>query len=107
MLFRPCTGGFWERAFVTKIDPNGSGLVYSTYLGGFGRDRGYGVAVDADGNAYVTGETFSFDSFPTRNALQSACRPNPVTRGCSGDLFVTKLDASGGLLFSTYLGGTG
>ena len=51
-------------AFVTKLNPAGSALVYSTYLGGAGVDAGRGIAVDAAGNAYVTGTTNSPD-FPT------------------------------------------
>lgn len=46
-------------AFITKITPNGSGLIYSTYLGGKSYDQGYSIAADSDGNAYVTGFTFS------------------------------------------------
>ena len=84
-------------AFVTKLSPTGSALVYSTYLGGGGDDNGASVAVDASGNAYVTGETGSID-FPTFNAFQS------MLRGL--DAFVTKLNPTGSaLLYSTYLGG--
>ena len=57
-------------AFVAKLNPAGSALVYSTYLGGSGEDDGYGIAVDSAGNAYVTGYTQS-TNFPTANALQS------------------------------------
>jgi len=87
-----------EDAFVTKINATGSALIYSTYLGGKGGDRGSGIAVDASGNAYVTGLTESTD-FPTANALQ---------RQIAGDVnaFVTKINASGSaLVYSTYLGG--
>src|SRR5262249_21786483 len=58
-------------AFVSKLNPAGTALVYSTYLGGSGYDFGDGVAVDSAGNAYVAGETDS-TNFPTVNALQSA-----------------------------------
>ena len=86
-------------AFVTKINPAGSGLVYSTYLGGSGDDRGLGIAVDGAGNAYVTGWTTS-TNFPTLNAYQR------ITG--NGDAFVTQLNATGSaLLYSTYLGGSG
>src|SRR5258708_30575202 len=51
-------------AFVMKVDPTGSALVYSTYLGGSGADWGNGIAVNSGGNAYATGNTFSTD-FPT------------------------------------------
>jgi len=90
-------GGGWD-AFVTKIDPSGSIHVYSTYLGGSGNDSGYGIAVDSAGNAYVTGETKS-DDFPTQAPLQPAF-------GGYQDVFVTKIDASGALAYSTYLGGS-
>ncbi|MGI6482766.1 MAG: SBBP repeat-containing protein [Methanobacterium sp.] len=55
--------GGWD-VFVSKLNPSGTGLVYSTYLGGTDYDYGYGVAVDGDGNAYITGETYS-TNFPT------------------------------------------
>ncbi|MBI1762909.1 MAG: SBBP repeat-containing protein [Acidobacteria bacterium] len=87
-------------AFVTKINPAGSALVYSTYLGGSSDDLAYGVAVDGGGNAYVTGETSS-TNFPRANATQS-------TYGGATDAFVTKLNQAGsGLVYSTYLGGSG
>jgi hypothetical protein len=83
-------------AFVAKLDRAGSALVYTTYLGGTGNDEGRGIAVDAAGNAYVTGFTDSTD-FPTVNALQ--------THGVLA-AFVTKLDRAGStLVYSTYLGG--
>src|SRR5437667_430244 len=92
-------GGVEGDAFVTKLDPTGSALVYSTYLGGSGDDYGYGIAVDAAGSAYVTGSADSTD-FPTVNPLQAA-------NGGVGDAFVSKLDATGSaLLYSTYLGGS-
>jgi len=89
-------------AFVTKINPVGSApLVYSTYLGGSGDDYGLGIAVDAAGNASLTGFTNS-PNFPTTPAaIQSA-------PGGSADAFVTKLNSSGSaLIYSTYLGGSG
>src|SRR5438094_3145206 len=90
----------FQNAFVTKLNPTGSALVYSTYLGGSGGDGGTGIAVDTAGSAYVTGSTSSID-FPTVNPLQAAY-------GGGGDAFVSKLDAAGSaLLYSTYLGGSG
>ena len=86
-----------QDAFVAKFDPSGA-LVYSTYLGGKGTDDGMGIAVDGGGNAYVAGQTTSTD-FPTLNALQA-------TNHGSFDFFVTKLDPSGAMLYSTYLGGS-
>ena len=86
-----------EDVFVTKISPNGSAKLYSTYLGGGGPDEGRGIAVDVQGNAYITGSAGSID-FPTKNAIQD-------TPGGSGDAFVAKLNATGSaLVFSTYLG---
>ncbi len=90
--FLPCAD-----AFVTKFDPAG-GAVYATYLGGYSHDYGYGIAADAEGNAYVTGYALS-PNFPTAN---------PLPGGDSGasDAFVTKLNPGGTApLFSTYLGG--
>ena len=87
-------------AFVAKVNPSGTALIYSTYLGGSGGDYGRAIALDASGNAYITGYTFSKD-FPTQNALQSSSAGQ-------ADAFVTQLNAAGSaLLFSTYLGGSG
>jgi hypothetical protein len=87
-------------AFVTKLNAAGSALVYSTYLGGSGQDYGRAIAVDASGNAYVTGSTGSTD-LPTQNPLQ------PSNQG-TGDAFVTELNAAGSaFVYSTYLGGSG
>jgi hypothetical protein len=86
-------------AFVTKLAPSGSSLVYSTYLGGSLDDAAAAIAVDAVGSAYVTGYTCSAD-FPTAHPLETA------QGGCE-DAFVTKLAPSGtSLVYSTYLGGT-
>ena len=85
--------------FVTKLNATGSALIYSTYLGGRSNDYGHGITVDADGNAYITGDTSS-DNFPTVNPLQP-------DYGEWGDAFVVKLNASGSaLIYSTYLGGS-
>ncbi len=90
-------------AFVTKLNSDGSDLVYSTYLGGdsSGDDIGYGIKVDSDGHAFVTGFTYS-DDFPTTpGAFQTASQSH-------GDAFVTKLNSDGSdLVYSTYLGGGG
>jgi hypothetical protein len=92
-----CAGG---DAFIVKISPDGSALIYSTYLGGSGFEVGRGIAVDPTGNAYVTGPTSSCD-FPTVDPLQAAC-------GGAFDAFVVKLNPTGSaLVFSTYLGGKG
>jgi hypothetical protein len=85
-------------AFVTKLDPI-STLVYSTYLGGSGTDSGQSIAVDATGNAYVSGITISAD-FPT------AGPPSQPANAGGNDVFVTKLDVSSAIVYSTYLGGS-
>lgn len=86
-------------AFVTKLSVEGSALVYSTFLGGSDVDIGYGIAVDINENAYVTGATQSRD-FPMANPEQATFGGGPR------DAFVTKLNAAGsGLIFSSYLGG--
>jgi hypothetical protein len=98
--FQPNYAGGWD-SFVTKISADGSSLIYSTYLGGSGTEGGGAIAVDAAGNAYITGDTQS-GNFPTHNAYQ----PNHASTG-STDLFITKLNATGqGLIYSTYLGGS-
>ena len=87
-------------AFVTKVNAAGSALVYSTYVGGSDQDFGQGIAVDAAGNAAVTGTTIS-TNFPTANAVQAA-------NGGFSEAFVFKLNAAGSaFLYSTYLGGNG
>ncbi|MFX0063428.1 MAG: SBBP repeat-containing protein [Candidatus Hermodarchaeota archaeon] len=86
-------------AFITKMDATGT-LVFSTFLGGTGGDRGRGIAVDANGNSYIVGITDSND-FPTKNAY------NNTYNGGWSDVFLTKLNATGnGLVFSTYFGGS-
>ena len=100
--FQPIKLSVGADAFVTKLNPAGTGLVYSTYLGGDGTDTGEGIAVDADGNAYVTGTTGSTNFPTTLGAVQ------PAFRGGFGDAFVTKLDPGGStVVYSTYLGGSG
>jgi hypothetical protein len=86
-------------AYVVKLAPHGGALVYGTFLGGFEWDRGYSIAVDTAGAAYVAGFTGSRD-FPTVDPLQ-------VTLRGSRDAFVAKLDPDGtALVYSTYLGGS-
>ena len=87
-------------AFVSKFNPAGTALVFSTFLGGDRDERGFGIAVDPAGNVYVTGDTQSFD-FPTFNALQTVGGVNNLHT----DAFVTKLTPAGAFIYSTYLGG--
>ena len=75
-------------AFVTKLDATGSARLYSTYFGGANADRGYGIAVDGAGSAYVAGATYSTDFPTTSGAAQT-------TNGGGSDAFVTKLDPTG------------
>lgn len=93
-------GGQGWSGFVTRLNAAGSGLTYSTYLGGAaGTDQATAIAVDAAGNAYVTGETGSSD-FPTESAIQSALS-GPT------DAFLTKINDTGSaLVYSTFLGGS-
>lgn len=90
--------GTYNPAYPLTIDPT---LIYSTYLGGTGRDDGEGIAVDGAGNAYITGSTSS-TNFPTKNALQGS------KSGASDedDVFVSKINVAGNsLVYSTFLGG--
>ena len=103
--FQATYGGdsaFWSYggdAFVSKL--NESGIVYTTYLGGSGSDIGYGIAVDASGNAYIAGTTGSLNFPTTPGALQ----PTQAS-GASLSAFVSKVNATGSaLVYSTYLGG--
>jgi hypothetical protein len=95
---QPSFGGGSSDAFVAKLSPT-SALVYCTYLGGSGDDAGYGIAVDAAGNAYVTGSTGSTD-FPT------AGTPSQPANAGRSDAFLVKLDGFSSLVYSTYLGGS-
>ncbi|MCW5983346.1 MAG: SBBP repeat-containing protein [Bryobacteraceae bacterium] len=91
-------GGEQADAFVVKIDPSATRLVYCTYLGGRGEDYGTAIAVDSSGAAYVTGAAFSND-FPVSAALQS---------GNNSVAFVAKLNPQGDRLeYSSVLGGNG
>ncbi|HEX8190020.1 MAG TPA: SBBP repeat-containing protein [Pyrinomonadaceae bacterium] len=94
------THGGGQDAFVTKLNPTGSALVYSTYFGGTGPEIAFGIAVDASGSVHLAGTTGSLNSLPTANAIQ-------CTRNAGFDLFVTKFNAAGSaLVYSTYLGGS-
>jgi hypothetical protein len=106
----PTTPGAWDTncngidcdIFITKLNPSGTGLVYSTHLGGINNDFGnHGIAIDTIGNAYITGYTYSSD-FPTTPGAWDTTR-----NSIYADAFVTKLNQNGtNLIYSTYLGGS-
>ena len=88
-----------EDAFLLKLNPAGTALVYSTFLGGSGVDVAYGIAVNGSGNAYVTGNTGSTD-FPTTPGAYQTTNPGNT------DAFVAQVNATGSaLVYATYLGG--
>jgi hypothetical protein len=94
-----------ENAFVAELNPAGSGLVYSTYLGGSSSDFATGVAVDTAGDAYVTGSATSTDFPVTQGAYQTT---NQGSHSSLSNAFVSKLNPGGTeLLYSTYVGGSG
>ncbi len=95
-----------QNAFVSKLNPAGTALVYSTYLGGSVEESASGIAVDFSGNAYVVGDTWSKD-FPTVNPVQSTNNSTGAGGGTAVTAFVTELNAAGSaLVYSTYLGGS-
>jgi hypothetical protein len=91
-------GGGTTDAFITRINAAGSAMDFSTFLGGSSTEEGHGVALDPQGNAYVTGETGS-SNFPTANPLQ------PVYGGFISDAFIAKFTANGAAVYATFLGG--
>jgi uncharacterized protein (TIGR03437 family) len=94
--FQPCKAK--NDAFVAKLNPSGSTLLYSTCLGGSQDDTGRGIAIDNSGNAYITGTTASND-FPAIDPVQKY--------GGKRDIFVVKLNpATSGLVYSTWIGGS-
>ncbi|MEG4818393.1 SBBP repeat-containing protein [Microcoleus sp. K5-D4] len=96
---QPVYGGGID-AFVTKVNPTGSGLVYSTYFGGSGREDAQAIAIDNNSNAYITGITYSTDLPGKDLGFQNALAGEY-------DGFVAKFDANGARAYSTYLGGFG
>ena len=102
IMYAGTAGLLTQDAFVTKLNSSGSGLLFSTYLGGSQGDSGTGIAVDAAGNIYVAGETNS-KNFTTVNAFQ----PSPTATDNCFSGFVTKINpAIPSYVFSTYLGGS-
>jgi hypothetical protein len=86
--------------FLARLNPSGTGVIFSTHLGGSGDDAAHGLAIDAAGNAYVTGFTPS-PNFPIKKPIQ------PTLPSAVGSAFLLKTTAAGALVYSTYLGGTG
>ena len=116
--FQPIYGGqggatpAFANAFVLKLNPTGSGLIYSSYMGGGGFelfDEGTAITVDAAGNAYLTGVTgtktdiFTGSHFPIVNAFQQT--PGGGNSTAYNDAFVAKVSPQGALVYSSYLGG--
>lgn len=102
-LFAGTFGDAADDAFVAKLNASGSGLLFSTYLGGSGGEVASGIAVDSGGNIYVAGQTSS-KNFPTVNAVQPVMT---TPDSCLGEAFVTKINpAVPAYGFSTYLGGS-
>jgi len=115
----PTTAGAFDRtgaaqnfaeAFVSKLNASGTALIYSTFIGGSNMEFGRRIAIDAAGNAYITGQTKSSNFPVTANAFDRTLNIPPNCPRCATDNtdgFVTKLNASGSaLVYSTYLGGT-
>jgi hypothetical protein len=106
---QPFFGGVYD-AFVARISADGSGLEFSTYLGGSGQDLAFGVVVDSQGRAHVAGWTDSGD-FPTVSALQSTLKAGTCGSSLNPfpcpDAFVSQLSEAGSALtYSTYFGGS-
>lgn len=95
-------GGGLSDAFVTKLNANGTAIVFSTFLGGSIFDAAGGLALDSSNNIYMTGRSTSAN-YPTVNPIQAA-----YSGGSGADVIITKLNAAGNaLVYSTYLGGNG
>jgi len=106
---QPVYGGGSRDCFLTKINPYGSGLIFSTYCGGTGNDRAFGISLDGCNNIYITGQTTSTagsnPSNPNFPSTANAFQPNLA--GTNLNAFVTKFNAEGSkILASTYFGGS-
>jgi len=99
---RPALSGASD-AYVAKLNPSGTQLVYSTYLGGSGDERGFGIAVDSSGRASIVGYTTSSD-FPTTPGVFQPRLGAPMQY--LSNAFIAQLDAAGAsLVWASYLGG--
>ncbi len=97
----PCA----ENNVIVKLNPKGSGLIYSTYLGGTFGDHAYAIDIDKSGNAYITGSTGSPDYPTTPGAFQTKCTRASYNSDICPTAFVSKLNPTGSaLVYSTYLG---
>ncbi len=111
----PVTPGAWQttkrgqrNGFVTKLNATGTGLIYSTYLGGSNREWAYDIKIDSTGQAYVCGATNSPDFPVTPGAAQTVFRGGELLNQNFGDAFIVKLNTAGSApVYSTLLGGTG
>ena len=102
--FQPKYGGGID-AFVTKLSPDGSVLLFSSFLGGTGIEVGRDIAVDSSGNAYVAGRTVSANFPATAEAFQTVYGgTGPFGQG---DAFAAKVSSEGLLIYATFLGGSG
>lgn len=100
-LADPCA----ENNVIVKLNPKGSGLIYSTYRGGTFGDNAYAIDIDKNGNAYITGSTGSTDYPTTPGAFQTKCTPAPYPPHLCPAAFISKLNPTGSaLVYSTYLG---
>lgn len=98
--YQPAFGGGYKDGFITKLNPTGSALVYSSYIGGSDEEYGTSISIDANCNAYITGYTLSTNYPTTPGAFQT-------TFGGEKDGFVTKMNTSGSaLIYSTFIGGS-
>lgn len=96
-----------SNVFITKMNAAGTALIYSTFIGGTKGELGAAVAVDAQGNAYVTGATNSFDYPTTPGAFRTTVPSNNPAAPDKANCFVTKLNAAGSALaYSTYIYGS-
>ncbi len=103
--FQPTNHAIKGNAFITELNSAGSKLIFSTFLGGTNSEQSADIALDSDGNVYVTGETASSNFPTTKGAFQTV---NKAVAHESTTAFVTKLSPDGtSLLYSTYLGGSG